>query len=236
MNYFDIHTHIAPNIDDGARSDEIALMMLKKEYDSGVRNIILTPHFNEEKDLVRNVGEALNRVQKLALSVSKDLKIYPGNEIFYSSDLKQNLRSGRAVTLADSKYILLEFHYDIKLEKMYSAVNEALMAGFWPIIAHAERYECLYKKDAVEHLVNSGGYVQINADSIISGGFKMSRFLKKMFKADLVSFVASDCHSVGRRKPNIGKCAEILNKRYGEDVTNKLLFDNPMKIINNQRI
>lgn len=236
MNYFDIHTHIAPNVDDGARNDEISLMMLKKEYDSGVRNIILTPHFNEEKDLTENAEEALNHVRKLASSVSKDLKVYPGNEVFYSSDLKQNLRSGRAVTLAGSKYILLEFHYDIKLEKMYSAVNEALMAGFWPIIAHAERYECLYKKDAVEHLVNSGGYIQINASSIISADFKTSRFVKRLIRNGLVSFAATDCHSMGRRLPNLDKCSKILTKKYGEEACKNLLIRNPEKIINNQRI
>lgn len=236
MNYFDIHTHIAPNIDDGARSEEIALMMLKREYDSGVRNIILTPHFNEENGLTGNAEDMLNHVQKLAASISKDLKVYPGNEIFYSSDLKQNLRSGRAMTLAGSKYVLLEFHYDIKLEKMYSAVNEALMAGFWPIIAHAERYECLYAKDAAEHIVNSGGYIQINADSIISADFKTSRFVKRLIRNDLVSFAATDCHSMGRRLPNLDKCSRILTKKYGEDVCLNLLVRNPEKIIENKRI
>lgn len=236
MNYFDIHTHIAPNIDDGARNEDVALRMLQLEYDSGVRNIILTPHYREEKDWIVSGCDVASYVQSLAAKISKDLKVYPGNEVFFSNDIKQNLHTGKATGLANSKYVLLEFHYDIKLHEMYSGVNEVLMAGFWPIIAHAERYECLYEKGAVEHLVNSGGYVQINADSIISGGFKMSHFIKKLFKADLVGFVASDCHSAGRRRPNLGKCAEILNKRYGEEVTNKLLFDNPMKIINNQRI
>lgn len=236
MVYFDIHTHIAPQIDDGAENDEATLAMLRMMERSGVKNIILTPHYNEEEGMTGNAFAAAEHVKELAGEIAGGFNIYPGNEIFYSSNVVRLLHEGKIATLAGSKYVLVEFPYGISAEGIYSAVNELCMAGFRPIIAHVERYSCLYDKGAAEHLIDCGAYLQINAGSFVSRNRKKVRFAKKLIKKDLVSFVASDCHSAGLRIPNAGHCARTLTKKYGNELTKKLFFDNPINVIKNQRI
>lgn len=235
MAYFDIHTHIAPQIDDGAKNDETARAMLRMMERSGIKNIILTPHYNEEEGMTGDAFAAAEHVKKLADEVAGGFNIYPGNEIFYSSNVIRLLHEGKIATLAGSRYVLVEFNYGISADGIHSAVNELCMAGFRPIIAHVERYECLYEKGAADHLAESGAYLQINAGSFTSKNRKKVCFVKKLMKNDLVSFIASDCHSTGMRFPNAGKCIKTLNKRYGNELTQKLLSDNPINIIKNQR-
>lgn len=235
MAYFDIHTHIAPQIDDGAKNDETALEMLKILYSSGVKHVILTPHYSERDGFSGDVFSALEKVKSLAEKVSPDMKIYPGNEIFYSSNVINLLKQEKIATLAGSRYVLVEFSYRISAEAMYSAVNELRMSGFRPIIAHVERYNCLYEKGVAEHLTDCGAYLQVNAQSIISAKLKTAHLIKMLLKNDLVSFIASDCHGNKERSPNMGKCISVINKKYGAETVNKIFFENPMRIVNDKR-
>lgn len=237
MNYFDIHTHIAPGIDDGAKNDEITLKMLQISYDSGVRNIILTPHYDEPQKLTADVSGCIENMRKLAGKISPDLNIYPGNEVFFTNKTKSDLLEKKAATLADSKYVLLEFSYGISSKNLVSGINQILMCGYWPIIAHLERYQCMYEKGLAKHLSDMGAYLQMNAGFIVSSsGFKTSRFISKLFKDNLISFIGSDCHNITSRPPNIGKCAEVLDKKFGSEVTERILMRNPEKIIKNERL
>lgn len=236
MSFFDVHTHIVPGIDDGAENEEEALSMLKTSYLSGVRDIILTPHYNEEMGYTQNAVSCCLKLNELAKSIAADMSLYIGNEIFYSSDTTQLLRNKKIATLADSKYVLIEFSYDISLKDMLFASNEIQLQGYWPVIAHAERYECMYRKKSPELLFHSGAYIQINAGSIISSKLKTKQLIKKLLKNDLVSFIGSDCHGCKYRPPNIGQCALILEEKYGTEFANKLLYENPRCIIENKKI
>lgn len=237
MAFFDIHTHMAPGIDDGSKNDEMTLEMLKKSYMSGVDHIILTPHYNEPHRMMAVISpDLLEHMRELAHRVSEDIRIYAGNEIFFTNNTKTVLQGGQAASLAGSNYVLLEFSYSVSGSELISAVNEVRMCGYWPILAHVERYDCIYEKGFPERLVSAGAYLQMNAGFIISANFKANRFISKLIKGNLLSFIGSDCHNVTSRSPNIGRCAEILNKKYGCEITERLLRHNPEKIIKNERL
>ena len=116
-----------------------------------------------------------------------------------------------------------------------NAVNELSMCGYWPIIAHIERYACMHEKGAAQYISSLGAYLQMNAGYIMNAKFKDSRFISKLFKEGLISFVASDSHNITSRAPNLGECADFLNKKYSSELTETLLIHNPQKIINKQR-
>ena len=236
MPYFDIHTHIIPGIDDGSPDEDITFNMLKMSYESGVKNIILTSHYNEYRNQIADVKEHIDKVQNIASRISNDLKVYPGNEIFYSNNSKRLLQENKISTLANSKYVLIEFFYDVSLREIENAVNELSMCGYWPIIAHIERYSCMHEKGAAQYISSLGAYLQMNAGYIMNAKFKDSRFISKLFKENLISFVASDCHNITSRAPNLGECAKFLNKKYSSELVEKLLIHNPQKIINKERI
>ena len=237
MEFFDIHTHIIPGFDDGAKDDQIAVKMLKMTCDSGINNIILTPHYNERLHLTRRAAKMMNVMHEMARTVSTQLNLFSGNEIYYSSNTLEGLSDGNIATLANSKYVLIEFSPGITYDDLMYSVNELLMGGYWPILAHVERYSCLRKKrEFVDRLVSSGVYLQVNASSVSSSDFKTAKFIKNLIVNGLVSFVASDCHDLSIRPPNLMECAKILDKKYGSSMTMKLLSENPQYIIENKRI
>lgn len=236
MTLFDIHTHIVPGIDDGARNEEIALKLLEISYKNGVRKIILTPHYNEEFEFTADIRDYIEKMQIYAEKIADDLYIYPGNEILYSSNTISLLQNHKISTLADSNYVLVEFPYTISKEDLFFATNELLLCGYWPIIAHVERYECFYDKGVAEYLTNSGAYLQLNAQTVISSKHKELRFFKKLVKKNLLSFIGSDCHSVHRRPPNLESAAKIIEAKYGKNTVERIFVNNPNCILNNQRI
>lgn len=236
MEFFDIHTHIAPGIDDGAKDSQVAIKMLEKMHISGVNNIILTPHYNERMHLTHCVAEIMDTVHMMAKTVSNSLNIFSGNEVYYSSNTLNRLSDGSIATLANSKYVLIEFSPAVVFEDLIYCVNEVLMYGYWPVLAHAERYNCLYGKDSAERLVTSGVHLQINAESIMSGNFRTTRFIKRLISNNLISFIASDCHNLSSRPPNLTECAEVLHKKFNSDTVARLLCKNPQCIIENKRI
>lgn len=237
MAFFDIHTHIVPGIDDGSKSEEMTLEMLKKSYESGVDNIILTPHYNEPHRITAIISpELLEHMRKLAAQVSENIRIFAGNEIFFTNNTKSLLLNKKAASLAGSNYVLLEFHYGVSSGELISAVNEVRMCGYWPILAHVERYDCIHEKGLPERLVSAGAYLQMNAGFIISANFRANRFISKLIKENLISFIGSDCHNVTSRAPNMGECINLLNKKFGSEITEFLLMRNPEKIIKNERL
>lgn len=234
MDFFDIHSHIIPKVDDGSQDDQTTLAMLQRSYDDNVRNIILTPHYNEKRHLTVNVKDHIEHMNKLAKKVADDLNLYYGNEIYFTSNVIRLLQDNKIATLADSKYVLIEFSVMSDYKKIESAVRELLYNGFWPIIAHVERYLCLSNDiDKIESLKNLSAKIQINADSLLNGKFKIKRFIKKLINYSLVDFIASDCHDAVVRPPDVGKCIPYSNKKFGESITEKLLCSNPHCIINN---
>ena len=230
---YDIHCHILPGVDDGAGHIGLSLEMLKAEKDSGVRTIILTPHyrrrmFEPSVDLIRENFETL---QKEAAGLGLDL--YLGCEYHANMDMVENLQEGRRPTLAGSRFVLSEFKEDSPAEFIRERTMALLNAGYTPVIAHFERYKALRSStDLVEELYERGCRMQMNADCITGrDGFFMARFAKKMAQYDLISYVASDCHDMGRRAPHLAEAAKVLEKWGGVRYAEHILCDNPREII-----
>ena len=110
--------------------------------------------------------------------------------------------------------------------------------GLRPVIAHIERYQSLMGEiKKVENLIDQGAYVQVNAGSIKGiFGHKTARWSKILLKKDLVHLIATDAHNEDGRAPKLSECARYLMKKYGEDYTQLLLWENPCKVIENKFI
>lgn len=237
LQFIDIHAHIIPGVDDGAANDTAALKMLKMSYESGVRNIILTPHYNEKMNFTADAFKELEHMEGLAAQVAGDLHLFMGNEVYYSGNVLGGLKSKRILTLAGSRYVLVEFPFAADYKKILDGAYELIMHGYWPVIAHAERYGSLCREpDGAERLADLGAYIQVNANSVFSGSFGVRRFIKRLIRSDLVSFVATDCHNTSSRAPDFGSCARLLANKYGEETAKALTFKNQEQILQNKRI
>lgn len=234
--FIDMHCHILPNVDDGSRDIEQSVRMLRIAYDDGIRKIIVTPHYHIGRYIVDydRCEEALALLKKRAEAEGIGIELYSGAEVWYFSDAVGLLEENKIHTLAGSRYVLMEFEPGVDYSRIKQCVNECVMNGYIPVIAHVERYLCMLERDeGCEELKRMGARLQINASGIVSREYKsMRKFIKSILKKHLVAFVATDAHSDGHRRPVLGQAYEYVCKKYGGDYADRIFYENQMKILN----
>lgn len=238
--YFDIHTHILPQIDDGAGSMEEAIRMLEKQYEQGVHHVIATPHFvpGRSEKRVERINLAFEEVEEEIKRRQMDLKLYKGNELYFREGVLEALEKGGAFTLADTAYILVEFNIHKEYKQIKKGMKEALAHGYRPILAHAERYECIQKEPGLlKDLVDNGIYIQMNTESFMGGLFNRSKktWLGALNEG-LVHFLGSDCHSATGRAPLMEDAISKIRKKADERILEKILYENPAKLLQDKYI
>ena len=226
---YDIHCHILPGVDDGARNMEESLWMLNKEYQEGVRHVILTPHFRYDmfEPHMNIVTRQFMQLRRAAMNIGDEgMRLYLGCELHSSMDMVECLKKGRRLTLAGSRYVLVEFSNGDEKNYIEERVRSLLMNGFIPIIAHVERYKATRNDIGfLTELKDMGAHIQVNADTI-SGqdGFGAKTFARKVMKHGLLDFVGSDGHRKTERIPEIGKMCRQNGKNNGERICKEDLY------------
>lgn len=231
----DIHCHILPALDDGSRSLEESMEMLRIAAEEGITDMIATPHYKEGRHNASTgtIRARMARLQEEARRQGIDISLYPGNEIYYFSDLEKEMDAGRILTMAGSAYLLVEFSPTDPFTYIRNAFYDILGMGWKPILAHAERYECMLKDwRNVEELVSMGIRIQVNAASIAGElGFRVKRFVHGLIARKLVHYIGTDAHSSKGRAPRIRKCCKELYHKYDERYVDALLFGNALEMI-----
>lgn len=235
--YFDLHTHILPGLDDGAKDLAQTEKMLGMAYAEGIRRIMLTPHFG-----LRSAGttrqkteETFGRIKEIAEAAYDDLELFLGNEILFSPGTVAELHNGNALTLAGSDFVLVEFYPDESLSALENAVRTLIRAGYRPVIAHAERYRCLQKHPAdAETLTALGATIQINSSNLF-GGWRSPEYrcVKKLLQSNLVHFIGSDCHNDSSRRPAMREAAEKLLRFTDEETAEAICRKNGERVLQN---
>lgn len=233
--FIDIHCHILPGLDDGAKDRGMMEEMLKAAYNSGTRTMLATSHYNPDifPYSLPEYEQRLMLADIIASDISEDFVIKSGNEVFYTSSSVDDMLAGKIKTLADSQYVLIEFAPYQEFSYILRAVRDVTRAGFSPVIAHAERYETILEHpEQAGGLIDAGAYIQVNASHVLgTGGKKVKNAVHRLFKKGDVHFVASDVHNMSSRSPQIHRCAEYICEKYGETLCRRVMIENPGKII-----
>ena len=233
-----------PGLDDGASYLEETKNMLHMAYKDGIRHIIATPHFREERftSSKEDIYLAYKKTKELILQENLDISLYLGNEIYYSHNVNEFLINKDIFTMADSDYVLVEFSPSSSWQYIKSALQTLIMNGYFPILAHFERYNNIINNwNYVDELYDMGICFQVNA-STITGSItkKPARFARKLLKYNMIHFIATDTHNdsngYSSRTPTINKCVSYIQKNYGQDLVNRLLHINPSKMISNDEV
>ena len=195
----DIHTHVIPFVDDGSKSLEDSISMIKHEIEIGVDTIIATPHhiFHRYECSVEEIKKNFELLKEEVKKQNLNIKLLLGQEIYYSSreDIIGLLQEGKLLTLNNTNKVLLEFSFTREPEDLTDIVYNFSIKGYDLIIAHVERYEWI-TLDKVLMLKKEGALIQVNSDAIVGKTTaKEKRFVKKLIKNNLVDVVASDTHS-----------------------------------------
>lgn len=234
----DIHTHILPAIDDGAKNWDQSYEMLDIAYKQGIKVLIATPHYmpGRRKGKAQRIISGVEQLQAYADKQGYDISIFPGNEIYYHDEVPELLEEGDILTLAGSEYVLVEFSPMDDARYIRNALANIQSAGYKPIVAHVERYESLCKKpfDRIAELHQMGVLIQVNASTIEGRmGRQTQGDVMKLLKLGLVDFIGTDAHSAGTRAPMVKKAVAILNRKLPKDYTDKILFANVQDTILN---
>lgn len=236
--YTDIHTHILPAIDDGAKNMEESMEMLNSANEAGIEKLFLTPHYHQEfypydpGDLDKLFSELSYRA-KLEFP---DLSLYLGNEICYTSSTVADLNVGKIHTMDGSRYILVEFHASITFSELYFAIKELTQARYLPIIAHVERYFCLDKEfDYLDDLEKQGAYFQMDICDIQSPSIREEcRWKRRMLKDRVIHFIGSDIHRPEQGGQSLGKSMAWITHKLPEEYGRKLSWENAQAITNHE--
>ena len=138
--------------------------------------------------------------------------------------------------MAGSNYVMAEFSQTTPADLMELRLRDITKAGFWAIIAHAERYDAL-KDDDFRMRIAAFCYIQINADSLVGDATNHSKELaRKMLSEGCVSFVGTDAHGAHYRKPILSEAAKYITDHFGQEYTETLLYHNPKAILDDVRI
>ena len=236
----DIHSHILPGVDDGSQSPEETKAMLEKAWDEGIQIMVATPHYHKQrgKNDINLIKKQLLLTRKLAKEVHPKMQICLGMEIYYGEDVPELLKTGKAVSIRKSRYILVEFSPGDDFQYILNAVRKLQMSGHTVIIAHIERYNCLREDISnVEYLREMGAYLQVNAGSITgSYGRSVKKFLREVLKAHLVQLVGTDAHGPEKRSPKMQEAYKEVVKRCGEEYADQIFGQNAKKVLRNEEI
>lgn len=201
----DIHCHILPGVDDGAKDLSESKAMLAAQRAVGVDRLFLTPHFYPEEMSMDDFLTARERAWAQLGTLEKLPQLRLGAEVRYCRQLLE--LDLRKVTLGDSDYLLLELsgrHYPSFAVQI---LEELLGDGYLPILAHVER--CSYFREdpqLLKRLVDLGALAQVSASALFDR--KDKNFARSCLEHGLAHIVASDAHNMSGRKP----CMELVNR------------------------
>lgn len=232
----DLHCHILPGVDDGAKNFEQSCRMLDIAYEQGISTIIATPHHMPEGKNASpdTIQEKVAELQQYADESHYNMEIYTGNEIYFYGEAADMLEEGEICTLAATSYVLVEFSPMDDARYIRNSLASLQNMGYNPIIAHVERYMSLCKSpyDKIRELKEMGVLIQVNAASVTGFFGKQSKTIaEQLLKKELVDFIGTDAHSDGGRAPKIQECARILTKKCKPEYVEKLLYRNAEKYL-----
>lgn len=231
----DLHSHILPGMDDGARDTETALHMAVLAVRSGVGTMVVTPHCVSGG--AEQVRERLTRLRAAVEATGIPLRLYSGMEIFGSPNTAALLRSGELLTIHGSRYPLIEFAFESDGEEETEILHRVLQAGYIPLVAHPERYRYIQEDpDLVNLWARMGCRFQINRGSLLGrfGTAAMETAWALTYRG-FATVVASDAHSAVQRTPWMRDVREQLERRISPEAA-WLLQENPRRILNDERL
>ena len=222
----DIHTHILSNIDDGPKTEEESLQLLKELEATGVTRVVSTSHFysasKQIEDFTQKRDDRLEIARKLVKDNNLNLTIFSGAEVNIHKIIL-NYESLKPVCFEGTNNILLEIPYELGDFEDNSDLIYKIMSYYnvTPVIAHIDRYDFLYKSEKnVKYLKDMGCVIQADADCFDS--LFMRARIMKMIKNELVDVVASDCHNLEKRRPNLRAAYKLIEKKTNADVVARL--------------
>ena len=223
----DFHSHILPGVDDGSRSVEESLEMLRAEARQGIGTVVATPHFYANHDtperFLRRRAAAWEMLQTAMAQEAGLPEVILGAEVYYFSGISDSDQLHR-LTTGQKRYIMLEMPTVPWTQNMYQEMeNIYTKHGITPIIAHIDRYiSPLRHRQILDRLEELPVLVQANSDFFLRP--MTAPLALRMLKEKRIHLLGSDCHNCSTRKPELGRAIEKIGKHLGASALEHLRF------------
>jgi protein-tyrosine phosphatase len=227
-----------PGLDDGAGDLSVSLRMAQAAVDQGVRVVACTPHILP--GLYHNSGPAIREATQ-ALQDALDqngiaLQLATGADVHMAPDFVAGLRSGRLLSLGDSRYVLVEPPHHTAPPQLEDFFFNLSVAGYVAILTHPERLSWVPSRyEIIKKLVRAGVWMQITAGSF-TGAFGRNAlyWAERMLDDGCVHLVASDAHDNERRPLNLAAGRDCVAKRVGAEEAQRLVFTRPLAVLRDE--
>ncbi len=227
--HIDFHSHILPFMDDGCKSSEESIELLKMTRAQGVGKIVATPHFyptQEDPDsFLERRSASLNKLiealEEAQIPKESIPEVYVGAEVAYFSGIAGSATIDKLCVLG-TKLLLVELPFATWSE---SVIEEIITLqrrlDIVPVIAHVERYISFQTKNLVEQLMLSDLLIQSNCSAFLNLSSK--RFVLRELKRGCIDLLGSDAHNLTNRTQTFGKAIKLIEKRLGVDAVNEIM-------------
>ena len=238
----DLHCHILPNLDDGSGSEDETLEMARIAVQSGTAEIVCTPHCSTDDpylpDRLRTILSSTSRANAMLRHEGLDLLLHSGMELLCVTSPEPLLAQGEYLTLGGSRYLLIEFPFDIRSSAITSAAETVASAGLVPVIAHPERYYCVqWIPELTGDWAERGWLIQLNRGSITGGfGNEVRVAAEWIPRRGLAHLVASDAHSAEYRTPDLSEGYRWVARNCSDDYAELLFQENPQRVLDDRTV
>ncbi|MDR2559365.1 MAG: hypothetical protein LBC86_07480 [Oscillospiraceae bacterium] len=221
MTRIDFHSHILPNIDDGAASVAESLGLLRMLKNDGVETVVATPHlylhresvsafFKNRERSARELNQAIKTEETKGVEYPK---IVLGAEVYFTQGI-ENLPL-KDLCIEGTDYFMLELPYASFTTMFLNLLANFIFSGNVKIIlAHIERYFDFSESKMVAQVLNHGLVSQVNCDSVIS--VRTRKAALKLIESGDIKLLGTDLHSVGHRPPRFAEAEQIIRKKLSD--------------------
>lgn len=233
--WYDLHLHVLPGIDDGARDAAASLAMMRGLADVGYRRLVATPHADGRRHTYgpERIAALVEAANAAARANGIDIEVQAGAEYAYGQRFHDELRARTLMTLGDSRYVLLELPETFMPASMPQSLFEVGAAGYYPIIAHPERCPPFHDDlERLERLVGGRAMVQVSFRSLAGTfGRTIKRTAWALLQEGVADMVATDCHSPRELRKIVRPVLKALHKRLPPHRVDALLRGTPHRLM-----
>jgi len=224
----DIHSHVLYGLDDGAKTLEDSVAMVRMAAEHGTTDLVATPHANPNYRFdPQIIGERLAEVAKASDHV---LRLHSGCDFHLSYDnIQDAIANPRKYTINHHRYLMVEFSDLLIFNNTAEIFSRLEEAGMTPVITHPERNSLLRQRvDQIAKWVEAGACVQVTGQSLLGEfGRRAAEFSRALLDRRLVHFLASDGHDCEHRPPRLDLAHAWVKEHYGEEWAEALCVTNP---------
>ncbi len=235
LRIVDLHMHVVPGIDDGSKSIEESLELLRLSISQGVTDVFCTSHNGYSQKDGEKYRAAFQALAEAVKAESLPIRLYEGCEVLctgdYMEDIIYGLKCGAFPTLGKTDYVLTELYPDTRPSEALTIVRTLCERGYHPIIAHMERNYSLTGA-MVSTLIGAGALIQVNAHSfVVERDMQIRERARRLLRNRYIHFLGSDAHRLSHRPPDVASGVQYVLDHADEDYAKEITYGNAEKLL-----